>query len=147
MVSESRSVVEWQSADERNSRERIDRARRAAEDLFKPPHREAETASPTLPPKDTNSTERPARRQPRIFALPPRAPATTQTEAPSKPQPARRKATAKPRTNVVPPSQTGRVRTLTRYGMTPAQVAELYEVTVGEIERIIKTPAHPSKSR
>jgi hypothetical protein len=147
MVSESRSVVEWQSADERNSRERIDRARRAAEDLFKPPHREAETASPALPPKDTNSTERPARRQPRIFALPPRAPAATQTEAPSKPQPARRKATAKPRTNVVPPSQTGRVRTLTRYGMTPAQVAELYEVTVGEIERIIKTPAHPSKSR
>jgi hypothetical protein len=147
MVSESRSVVEWQSADERNSRERIDRARRAAEDLFKPPHREAETASPALPPKDTNSTERPARRQPRIFALPPRAPAATQTEAPSKPQPARRKATAKPETNVVPPSQTGRVRTLTRYGMTPAQVAELYEVTVGEIERIIKTPAHPSKSR
>jgi hypothetical protein len=147
MVSESRSVVEWQSADERNSRERIDRARRAAEDLFKPPHREAETASPALPPKDTNSTERPARRQPRIFALPPRAPAATQTEVPSKPQPARRKATAKPRTNVVPPSQTGRVRTLTRYGMTPAQVAELYEVTVGEIERIIKTPAHPSKSR
>jgi hypothetical protein len=147
MVRESRSVVEWQSADERNSRERIDRARRAAEDLFKPPHQEAKTASPALPPKDTNSTERPARRQPRIFALPPRAPAATQTEVPSKPQPARRKATAKPRTNVVPPSQTGRVRTLTRYGMTPAQVAELYEVTVGEIERIIKTPAHPSKSR
>jgi hypothetical protein len=140
-------VVEWQSADERNSRERIDRARRAAEDLFKPPHQEAEAASPALPPKDTNSTERPARRQPRIFALPPRAPVTTQTGAPSEPQPARRKATAKPRTNVVPPSQIGRVRTLTRYGMTPAQVAELYDVTVGEIERIIKTPAHSSKSR
>jgi hypothetical protein len=31
--------------------------------------------------------------------------------------------------------------------MTPAQVAELYEVTVGEIERIIKTPTHSSKSR
>jgi hypothetical protein len=136
MVLESRSVVEWQSADKRNSRERIDRARRAAEDLFKPQHQEAETASPTLPPKDATSTERPTRRQPRIFTLPP-----------PEPQPARRKAMAKPRTNVVPPSQTGRVRTLTRYGMTPAQVAELYEVTVGEIERIIKTPAHSSKSR
>jgi hypothetical protein len=147
MVLESRSVVEWQSADKRNSRERIDRARRAAEDLFKPQHQEAETASPTLPPKDATSTERPTRRQPRIFTLPPRVPATTQTEAPPEPQPARRKAMAKPRTNVVPPSQTGRVRTLTRYGMTPAQVAELYEVTVGEIERIIKTPAHSSKSR
>jgi hypothetical protein len=147
MVRESRSVVEWQSADERNSRERIDRARRAAEDRFKPPHQEAKTASPALPPKDTTSTERPAGRKPRIFALPPRAPATTRTEAPLEPKPARPKAASKPRTNVVPPSQTGRVRTLTRYGMTPAQVAELYEVTVGEIERIIKTPTHSSKSR
>ena len=140
-------MVEWQSADERNSRERIDRARRAAEDLFKPPHQEAKAASSALPPKDTTPTERPARRQPRIFSLPPRVPATTQAEAPPERKPARPKAAAKSRTNVVPPSQTGRVRTLTRYGMTPAQVAELYDVTVGEIERIIKTPTHSSKSR
>jgi hypothetical protein len=34
-------------------------------------------------------------------------------------------------------SQFGRVRTLTKYGMTQSQVAELYGVTVREIERII----------
>ena len=37
----------------------------------------------------------------------------------------------------IPASQFGRVRTLTKYGMTRAQVAELYGVTVQEIERII----------
>jgi hypothetical protein len=35
------------------------------------------------------------------------------------------------------PPNFGRVRALTRYGMTRGQVAELYGVTVDEIERII----------
>ena len=38
----------------------------------------------------------------------------------------------------IPASQFGRVRTLTRYGMTKAQVADLYEVTIDEIDRIIR---------
>jgi hypothetical protein len=41
----------------------------------------------------------------------------------------------------IPTSQFGRVRTLTKYGMTQAQVAELYEVTVREIELIISRPS------
>ena len=59
----------------------------------------------------------------------------------------RRKPAPRRPSGAVPPSQIGRVRTLTSYGMTPAQVAELYEVTVGEIERIINIPAHSAKSR
>jgi hypothetical protein len=47
----------------------------------------------------------------------------------------------------VPDAQIGRIRTLTRYGMTPEQVAELYDVTVAEIERIIRATANPGKSR
>jgi hypothetical protein len=51
-----------------------------------------------------------------------------------------RKATAKRETHEIPVSQFGRVRTLTSYGMTRAQVAEFYGVAVGEIDRIIKRP-------
>lgn len=140
-------MADWQSADDRNNREKIDRARQAAEDLFKPMQHEAETASPALSAKDAISSGQPARRQPRIFTLPPRMPAGIQAEAPPSPKPIRRKAMAPRPANGVPPSQIGRVRALTHYGMTPAQVAELYEVTVGEIERIIRIPAYSSKSR
>jgi hypothetical protein len=34
--------------------------------------------------------------------------------------------------------QFGRVRALTSYGMTRAQVADLFEVTIDEIDRIIR---------
>ncbi len=144
-------MTDWQSADDRNNREKINRARQAAEDLFKPTQHEVETASPASPPNGTPngtmSIEQPARRRPRIFTLPPRVTADTQDEAPFEPKPARRKASAKRPTGAVPPSQIGRVRALTSYGMTPAQVAELYDVTVGEIERIIKARADSGKSR
>jgi hypothetical protein len=47
----------------------------------------------------------------------------------------------------VPPSQIGRVRALATYGMTPAQVAQLYGVTTDEINRILKVPIYSGKSR
>jgi len=139
-------VTEWQSADDRNNREKINRARQAAEDLFKPTPHGVQTTLPVSSENDTVSTERPARRQPRIFTLPPRVPSGT-VEMPPEPKPILRKPAAKRRTGTVPPSQIGRVRALTNYGMTPAQVAELYDVTVGEIERIIRMPAYSGKSR
>jgi hypothetical protein len=139
-------VTEWDAAEDRNNRERTNRARQAAEELFKPIHH-AEAGSPESPPSDTLSTEQPARRQPRIFTLPPRVSAGAQAEPPTEPKPRRRKPAVRRPTGTVPPSQIGRVRALTSYGMTPAQVAELYDVTVGEIERIISAPAYSGKSR
>jgi hypothetical protein len=53
----------------------------------------------------------------------------------------RRKAITKRETPEISASQFGRVRALTSYGMTRAQVAELYGVTVDEIERIIRRPS------
>jgi hypothetical protein len=47
----------------------------------------------------------------------------------------------------VPPSQIGRVRALATYGMTALQVAELYGVTVAEIDRILKSPVYTGKMR
>jgi hypothetical protein len=49
-------------------------------------------------------------------------------------------------TRQIPVSQFGRVRTLTKYGMTRAQVAELYGVIVDEIEKIIRRPDQPRNS-
>ena len=38
----------------------------------------------------------------------------------------------------IPRSQFARIRTWVKYGMTIAQVAQLYSVAVGEIERILR---------
>jgi hypothetical protein len=59
----------------------------------------------------------------------------------------RQRAVAKQSTRTVPPSQIGRVRALATYGMTPVQVAELYGVTVGEIDRLLKSAVYAGKTR
>ena len=38
----------------------------------------------------------------------------------------------------IPGSQFARIRALVKYGMTASQVAEVYKVAVGEIERILR---------
>jgi hypothetical protein len=63
---------------------------------------------------------------------------TARVEPAAEPIQLRRKTTAKRETREIPVSQFGRVRTLTSYGMTRAQVAEFYGVTVDEIDRIIR---------
>ena len=57
-------------------------------------------------------------------------------EAPTDQKQVRRRAAIARETREIPASQHGRVRTLRSYGMTREQVAELYGVTVDEIERI-----------
>jgi len=60
-------------------------------------------------------------------------------EAPTKLKVVRRR-TVRRETREIPASQFGRVRALASYGMTKAQVAELYGVTVQTIERIVGRP-------
>ena len=62
---------------------------------------------------------------------------TAKVEPAATPKQIRRTAAIRRETRQIPVSQFGRVRALTSYGMTQAQVAELYGVTVQEIERII----------
>ena len=64
-----------------------------------------------------------------------------EVEPAAEPKQIRRKATTKRETRQIPVSQFSRVRTLTSYGMTREQVAELYEVAVDEIDRIIRRPS------
>ena len=80
--------------------------------------------------------------RPRIFSIPPAVPiSAAKVEPAAEPKQIRRKANAKRETREIPVSQFGRVRTLTSYGMTRAQVAELYGVAVDEIDRIIRRPS------
>ena len=139
---------EWQLADERNNREKIDRARKAAEDLFKPTHPSPDPQPTGQVSNDGAPEEQQSQRRPRIFTVPPRLPPSPNTDYSVAAAPVRRRVAAKrPGTSSVPPSQIGRVRTLTTYGMTPQQVAELYGVTVDDINRILKAPAYSAKSR
>jgi hypothetical protein len=66
---------------------------------------------------------------------------TAEVEPAAEPKRTRRKAVIRREIREIPASQFGRVRTLTKYGMTQAQVAELYGVTVHEIERVIRRPS------
>ena len=59
---------------------------------------------------------------------------------PEEPAPIKRRPAVKRQPLHIPASQFGRVRALANYGMTQAQVAELYGVGVDEIERIVGPP-------
>jgi hypothetical protein len=132
--------MDWQTASARNDRERINRTRQNAEDLFKPKQRPPREDVPTSAPNDAPSEHQP-RRQPRVLAILPVVPMdTAEVEPTAEPKQKRRPAAIRRETRGIPASQFGRVRALTRYGMTRAQVAELYGVTVDEIERIISRP-------
>jgi hypothetical protein len=63
---------------------------------------------------------------------------TAKREASAEPKPMRRRHAVGQQTAPIPASQFGRVRALASYGMTQAQVAELYGVGVDDIERIIR---------
>jgi hypothetical protein len=130
-------LTEW-PLDDHTDREKLDRARRNAEDLFKP-RPQSGPADTTAPAENSiTSAEHQPRRQPRIFRIPPVVPmSAAKGEAPAEPKSTRRQRTVRRNTRAIPASQFGRVRALASYGMTQAQVAELYGVGVDEIERII----------
>jgi len=109
-----------------DDRERITRARQAAEALFTPKRSVGQSpVSESLTPADQSV------RKPRVLPISP-------------PEPVRReevKATVRPEPRTIheiPRSQFARVRTWVKYGMTVSQVAEVYGASVGEIERILR---------
>src|SRR5271170_670065 len=103
----------------RDDREQNMRARQAAEALFapKPP--------PVIvdkPPADTPT------RQSRMLKSAPQPPVPPPVEAADTPEPATPVS--------IPPPHVARIRAWVKYGMTLAQVAEVYKVPVSEITRI-----------
>jgi hypothetical protein len=129
-------LTEWPQSADHSDRQRIDRARQDAENLFKPRPPTLEVPAPTL--NGAGSTEEQPQRQPRIFMIPPVVPMkAAKSVVPAEPKPIKRRPVANRAPLHIPPSQFGRVRALANYGMTQAQVAEVYGVEVGEIERIV----------
>ena len=136
--------TEWQPSDTGSDRERIDRARQNAENLFRPRQQDQRADASPSASNGPSSAEHQLRRQPRIFMVPPAVPMSAAIgKSPAGPKPMRRKRAVGRETRKIPASQFGRVRALASYGMTWAQVAERYGVGVDEIERIIR----PSDSR
>jgi hypothetical protein len=107
-------------------RERITSARQAAEALFTPKPRAAEPLASDPAP----SAERPARK-PRVLSILSPAPVRDEeVAAPVDPEPRT--------TREIPRSHHARIRTWVQYGLTIPQVAEVYGVAVGVIERIVR---------
>jgi hypothetical protein len=108
-----------------DDRERIASARQAAEALFTPKRRPVE-----LSVSDPAPSADPPARKPRV--LPILSPAPVRNEevaAPVDPEPRT--------TRQIPRSEHARIRTWMNYGLTIPQVAEVYGVAVGVIERIL----------
>jgi hypothetical protein len=137
--------TDWETADARNDRDRIDRARQEAENLFRPkqaaPHTEAVEANGSSP------TDLRPPRQPRVFRIPPVVPmATPGGDVPTTRVRALRQRPDGRASLKIQASQFGRVRALAEYGMTRTQVAELYGVGVDEVERILSYSASTESS-
>jgi hypothetical protein len=116
----------WQQPHPRgHDRERITRARQAAEALFTPKRQVTEQSVANSPAIDHSA------RKPRVLEISPPAPVP--------PKPVKSQLSpAPPAMRAVPRSHFARIRTWVKYGMTVLQVAEVYGVDVGEIERILR---------
>lgn len=108
-----------------DDRERITRARQAAEALFsaKPPV--SRPLVPDTPPADQSA------RKPRVLGFVPSAPVgVEEVKPPVRPE--------QQMPGAIPRSQFARIRALVKYGMTVAQVAAVYGIAVGDVERILR---------
>ena len=104
--------------------ERISKARQAAEALFILKSPVSGPSDPDSPPAAQSA------RKPRVLAIAPVASVRREdAETPVIPEPQA--------TRAIVQSEFARIRTLVKYGMTVAQIAEVYGAAVSEIERIL----------
>ncbi len=99
-------------------------ARQAAEALFAPKPQRAEP--PVREPAPTSE----AIRKPRVLTI------AAVTPVPQD-EPAASSLAGRPREPVIPTAHIARIRAWLKYGMTTAQVAEMYGVAAGEVERLL----------
>jgi hypothetical protein len=129
---------DWQPANAHDDREKVNKAREAAEALFAPKKQVNHPETPASTPSSPLQIEQPAPRAPRIIAIPSTMPVAEEIVGPlTDPKPKPKRETRRRRGNI-PGSQHDRVRTLVLYGMSLAEVADLYGVPMGVIERIVE---------
>jgi hypothetical protein len=108
-----------------DDRQQISRVRQVAEELFAPKRRVTEQ-----PATESPSSTAPLGRKPRVLRVEAPAIPPEKVEVSVKPEPQR--------THDIPKPHFARIRTWLKYGMTLSQVAELYDVPVGQVERILR---------
>ena len=108
-----------------DDRERISKARQAAEALFTSQAPVSGPSDPDSPPADQSA------RKPRVLAIEP-VPSVRRDEVETPVIPELQA------TREIARSQFAHIRTLIKYGMTVAQVAEVYGAAVSEIEHILR---------
>jgi hypothetical protein len=116
-----------QTADALGDGQRAPSGRQAAEALFKP--------TIDAPP----FTDETSHRKPRILTVSSAVPARAEAETLAIPPSKRQMGAKEDDPTKIPTSKYGRVRALAKYGMTLQQVAEIYEVTLSEVTRIVRT--------
>jgi hypothetical protein len=110
---------------QRENRARATQAREAAEALFRPKPRDAEPPRPDATPQDH------AARHPRVLSALTASPATdAMTETSATPQPEVPAA--------IPASEFTRIRAWVAYGLTVREVAEMYGVSIEDVQRILR---------
>jgi hypothetical protein len=131
-----------------DDREQLKRIREAAEALFKPRPQVARAETPLGAPSASSPSEQPARRTPRVIAMPSMAPVRDQKvktpaiQEPTMAKPEPQRVVTKQRVLKIPASEFARIRTLAECGMTLAQLAEHCGVSEREIERIVGLAVH-----
>jgi hypothetical protein len=128
---------DWQPTNPRDDREQVNKAREAAEALFAPKKQLKPTEAPTSTPIVPLQIQQPALRTPRIIAISATMPAAVIVGPSTDPKPKSRRQSSRRRVKV-PAIQHDRVRTLASYGMTLAEIADLYVVPVVVIDRIVE---------
>ena len=110
--------------DRGNSREQSTSARQAAEALFTPKLQRVEPTVREAAPAGE------AVRKPRVLAVATAVPVQhDEPDAPISAHP--------PMKPVIPTAHVARIRACLKYGMTAAQLAEMYGVAAGEVERVL----------
>jgi hypothetical protein len=128
-----------QNANPAPYRAQVQTARQAAEALFRPKPQVAAVEAQTRPvAPQIPSAEHDAPRKPRILsATPVTSDPAKEPEAPAGATVTQQRSDPLRKAQKIPTSAHGRIRTLTTYGMTVEDVADLYCVTVSDIARIV----------
>jgi hypothetical protein len=124
----------YQDAD----RAQTHRARQAAEALFAPKRPVSKPIAKPSAPEPEHAADEGARK-PRVLRALPEAPAREEPAQTSAPMPAIPEPPSRPAPpRAVPSSHRSRIRAWLRYGMTVPQVADIYGVAAGDIERVLQ---------
>ena len=137
-MSDERALgVNTKVADAHGSDHQVTSARHAAEALFKPKAQDGRIEGRPPTADIPASTEEPLQRKPRILTASPATHVLGGAPEAATPPNTQQRAVRRQRVAKIPRCDYKRIKTLATYGMTREQIAELYEVRLSEVVRIV----------